>query len=149
MDTGPAVIIIERTVVVDTPVERAYEYLADFETTVEWDPGTVSTRRVDGDGGPGTTYLNVSEFAGRKTELTYVVLRRDEGVLFQLRGENKTVVAIDTMTFSTQNERTSVGYRAEFTFKGVARLAEPLFRGRFAKLGDEAEAGLRNALQRL
>ncbi|MFI7065800.1 hypothetical protein ACIBL3_32710 [Kribbella sp. NPDC050124] len=33
--------------------------------------------------------------------------------------------------------------------KGVARLIEPLFRGRFAKLGDEAEAGLRNALVKL
>ncbi|MEV0285901.1 MULTISPECIES: SRPBCC family protein [unclassified Kribbella] len=142
-------IIVERTVVVDTPVERAYTYLADFETTEEWDPGTVSTQRVDGDGGPGTTYRNVSEFAGRKTELQYVVLRRDEGELLQLRGENKTVVAVDTMTFATQDGRTTVGYRAEFTFKGVARLVEPLFRGRFAKLGDEAEAGLRNALQRL
>ncbi len=145
-----SVITIERVVTVDKSVERVFAYLSDFETTTEWDPGTVSTVKVEGDGGPGTTYRNTSSFAGRETELEYVVQQREANQVFQLRGENKTVSALDTMTFrSTGDGGTEVTYRAEFEFKGVTRLIEPLFKSSFKKLGDEAEEGMRTALQKL
>ncbi len=144
------VISIERVVTVEPSVERVFAYLSDFETTVEWDPGTLSTVKVEGDGGAGTKYKNVSSFAGRETELEYVVQQREPGRIFQLRGENKTVTALDTMTFrSTDDGGTEVTYRAEFEFKGVTRLIEPLFKTQFKKLGDEAEVGMRTALQKL
>lgn len=144
------VITIERVVTVEKSVESVFAYLSDFETTTEWDPGTVSTVKVDGDGGPGTKYRNKSSFAGRETELEYVVQQREAGRVFQLRGENKTVSALDTMTFrATDNGGTEVTYRAEFEFKGVTRLIEPLFKPQFKKLGDEAETGMRTALEKL
>jgi uncharacterized protein YndB with AHSA1/START domain len=145
-----SVITIERVVTVDKSVESVFGYLSDFETTTEWDPGTITTVKVQGDGGPGTTYRNTSSFAGREAELEYVVQEREPGRVFQLRGENKTVSALDTMTFrSTEDGGTEVTYRAEFEFKGVTRLIEPLFKSQFKKLGDEAEEGMRTALQKL
>ena len=45
----------------------------NFTTTTDWDPGTVTTVRLHGNGGVGTTYLNTSTFLGRTTQLTYVV----------------------------------------------------------------------------
>ena len=144
------VITIERVVTVQQAVGKVFAYLSDFETTTEWDPGTVSTVRVAGDGGPGTTYRNTSSFAGRETELEYVVQQREANQVFQLRGENKTVSALDTMTFrGTDDGGTEVTYRAEFEFKGVTRLIEPLFKSQFKKLGDEAEEGMRTALEKL
>lgn len=142
-------ITIERVVTVSKPVEVVFGYLSDFENTVEWDPGTVSTVKVDGDGGVGTKYKNTSSFAGRETELEYVVQQLEPGRIFQLRGENKTVTALDTMTFAETGDGTQVTYRAEFEFKGVTRLIESLFRGQFKKLGDEAETGLATALEKL
>ncbi|MEV8377614.1 SRPBCC family protein [Kribbella sp. NPDC056861] len=143
-------ITIERVVTVAKPVERVFGYLSDFETTTEWDSGTVRTVKIEGDGGPGTRYQNTSSFAGRETELEYVVQQLEPDRLFQLRGENKTVTALDTMTFrSTETGGTEVTYRAEFEFKGVTRLIEPLFKGQFKKLGDEAEVGMREALEKL
>ncbi|WBQ05619.1 SRPBCC family protein [Kribbella sp. CA-293567] len=143
-------ITIERVVTVEKPVDRVFAYLSDFETTTEWDSGTVSTVKVEGDGGPGTRYQNTSSFAGRETELEYVVQKLEPGRLFQLRGANKTVTALDTMTFrATGSGGTEVTYRAEFEFKGVTRLIEPLFKGQFKKLGDEAEVGMREALEKL
>ena len=62
---------VERTFTVPRPVDAVFDYLSDFTSTNEWDPGTVETRRTSGDGGVGTTYDNVSEFMGRRTELTY------------------------------------------------------------------------------
>jgi uncharacterized protein YndB with AHSA1/START domain len=143
------VITIERVVTVEKSVESVFAYLSDFETTTEWDPGTLSTVKVEGDGGPGTKYRNKSSFAGRETELEYVVQQREAGRVFQLRGENKTVSALDTMTFRATDSGTEVTYRAEFEFKGVTRLIEPLFKTQFKKLGDEAEEGMRAALEKL
>ncbi|WP_350274324.1 SRPBCC family protein [Kribbella sp. HUAS MG21] len=142
-------IVIEREVTVAADIERVFGYLADFRTTEEWDPGTVRTTLVAGDGGPGTTYHNTSRFNGRETELTYVVEERSHPDRIVLRGENRTVVARDTMTFHAEPHGTRVSYRAEFRLKGLARLAEPFLRGSFDRLGEEAEQGLRNALSKL
>lgn len=138
---------IVRTVEVDRPVSAVFAFLSDFTTTTQWDPGTVSTVRTAGDGGVGTTYRNVSSFLGRETELTYVVteLRPDE--LFALRGENRTLVARDTMDFAaTPQGGTRVRYTADFSFKGLSRLVAPLLAPAFKRLGDHAEEGLRSTL---
>ncbi|MEU4195638.1 SRPBCC family protein [Kribbella sp. NPDC026611] len=139
-------ITIEREVTVAATPDRVFDYLADFETTMEWDPGTITTTRLTGDGGVGTTYRNLSRFAGRETELRYTVEQHDRPHRIVLRGENRTVLARDTMTFTAHAHLTHVTYRAEFTFKGLARLAEPFLRKPFDKLGNDAEEGLRNAL---
>jgi hypothetical protein len=140
---------VQQTVVVHKPLEAVFGYLSDFTTTTEWDPGTVLTVNQQGDGGVGTTYLNTSKFLGRETRLTYVVHDFVPGRRVQLYGENKTVIAVDTMTFRTVGSATEVTYTAEFTFKGPSRLLAPLLRNAFDRLGTEAEIGMREALNRL
>jgi uncharacterized protein YndB with AHSA1/START domain len=138
---------IVRTLTVSRSPEAVFAYLSDFTTTEEWDPGTVRTTRESGDGGVGTRYHNVSEFLGRQTELTYVVEEHEAPMRLKLRGENKTVVAHDTMTLEpTASGGTELTYRAEFAFRGAARLIAPLASPAFKRLGDEAEEGLRQAL---
>jgi uncharacterized protein YndB with AHSA1/START domain len=140
---------LQKTVVTDRPAGRVFDYLSDFTTTVDWDPGTVTTVRRSGDGGIGTTYLNTSRFLGRSTELTYVVQELVPGERIRLRGENKSIVSVDTMTFRAAGAGTEVTYTADFTFKGAARYLAPLFRPALARLGNQAEDGLRRALSRL
>ena len=111
---------------------------------------TVSTVRVSGDGGVGTEYRTVSRFRDRTTELGYVVTRLVPGRQIVLRGENRTVVAEDTIRVTALDGGGSeVTYRAAFTLKGLARLAAPLLAPAFRRLGDDAEAGLRRALASL
>jgi len=138
---------ITRTLQVPRPPEEVFAYLQDFTTTEEWDPGTVRTTRLEGEGGVGTRYRNVSRFLGRETELEYVVEQADSPGRLRLRGENKTVISEDTMTLTPTSAGTELTYRAEFTFKGVARLVAPLLAPAFKRLGDEAEKGLREALR--
>jgi len=138
---------IVRTVRVDRQMPEVFDYLSDFTTTNEWDPGTVRTSRQSGDGGVGTRYQNVSKFMGRKTDLAYVVTEHEPPTRFALRGENKTVVAHDTMSLTpTTGGGTQITYRATFTFKGLARLVAPLTAPAFRRLGDKAADGLRAAL---
>ncbi len=139
------------TIDVPTSADPAavFAYLADFTTTTEWDPGTVETTLSSGDGGVGTTYRNRSRFAGRTSELTYTVVERDDPRMIRLRGENASVTAIDTISIAPARDGSVVTYRAEFTFRGLARLASPFFGRAFATLRDEAEHGLREALAKL
>jgi carbon monoxide dehydrogenase subunit G len=140
---------LQKAVIVDRPLDAVFDYLSDFTTTTEWDPGTVITVKHHGGGGVGTTYLNTSTFLGRKTQLTYVVREFIPGKHIQLRGENKTVIAIDTMTFRIVDAGTEVTYAAEFTLQGPSRLLAPLLRPAFERLGEKAQAGLGKALNQL
>lgn len=140
---------ISKTVTVAKPLDVVFDYLCDFTTTTEWDPGTVRTVREAGDGGIGTRYRNTSRFLGRETELTYVVQALVPHERVELRGENATVVAHDTITVRAVGNATEVGYLAEFTFKGLARLAAPLLAPALRRFGDRAEAGMRDALTAL
>lgn len=140
---------LRRIVTVEKPLNQVFAYLSDFTTTTEWDPGTVETVRTSGDGGFGTEYLNTSTFAGRQTQLTYVVQDLVPNRHIALRGENKTVIAHDTMTFRPAGIGTEVTYTADFTFKGLARFLAPLLKPAFVRLGNEAETGMAKALARL
>ncbi len=140
---------IQRTVTVAKPLPAVFDYLSDFTSTNEWDPGTEETTRVSGDGGVGTEYRNVSTFAGRRTELSYVVTAREPNSRFALVGRNDTVTAEDTMVFSERGGETTVEYTADFEFQGVAKYLVWALKPAFTKLGNDAERGMRDALQNL
>ena len=70
------------------------------------------------------------------------------GERIRLRGENKTVIAVDTMTFRSVDAGT-LTYTAEFTFKGPSRLLAPLLRPAFERFGQQAQTGMRTALNQL
>lgn len=140
---------LQRSVETTASPAKVFAYLSDFTNTEQWDPGTVTTTRVSGDGGVGTTYANTSKFAGRETELTYVVKEHVPDSRFVLRGTNKTVTATDTMEIAPAGTGSKVTYTADFEFQGLAKLVVPFMGGAFKKLGDEAEEGLRTALAKL
>ena len=140
---------LQKIVIVGKPLDVVFDYLSDFTTTTEWDPGTVATVNRHGDGGVGTAYLNTSTFLGRRTQLTYVVREFVPGKRIRLQGESKTVTAVDTMTFRGIEGGTEVTYTAEFTFKGPSRLLAPLLRPAFERLGKKAQTGMRKALNQL
>ena len=143
---------ITRTIEVPgTAPSVVYAYLSDFTTSEEWDPGTVTTTLVEGDGGIGSRYHNRSVFRGRETELTYVTVDLQPDRLVVMRGENSTVVARDTMSISPAADGAGsvLVYEADFTFKGLARLATPFLRGSLEGLGDDAEEALARVLPRL
>lgn len=137
---------LQRSVVTPASPAAVFAYLSDFTNTEEWDPGTVTTTRVSGDGGVGTTYANTSKFMGRETELTYEVVTHEPDRLVALRGENKSVIALDTMEIVPEGSGSRVTYTADFQFKGLGKLVAPLLAPALKKLGDEAEQGLREHL---
>jgi carbon monoxide dehydrogenase subunit G len=135
---------------VETPRDQqdVFAYLSDFSTTQQWDPGVAEAQRLDD--GPiavGSGFRVVAELMGRRTPLTYVVTALDAPHSITLRGENATVVSLDTIAFEQAADGgTRVSYDAELTLKGPLGLGDPLLRLVFSRIGDRAVAGLREAL---
>lgn len=142
-------ITMQRELTTDAPPGAVFAYLADFTTTEQWDPGTVRTVRVSGDGGVGTRYANTSRFAGRTSDLTYVVTGLVPGRSIELRGHNDAVLAHDTIEVSDHPRGCLVTYRVRFAFRGWLRWIEPLLRPAVANLLDKGAHGLRRELARL
>ncbi len=123
-----------------------FAYFSDFTTTNEWDPNTVNTSKISGDGGVGTKYSNTSSFNGKESSLVYEVIEYQPNKLIRLRGENKSLTAIDTMKIDEVNGERQFTYEARFQFKGIAKVAAPFLKKAFAKLAADAEIGLRKVL---
>lgn len=141
---------MQRELTTEASPDAVFAYLADFTTTERWDPGTVRTVRIAGDGGVGTRYANTSRFAGRTSELVYEVVALQPGRSIELRGENASLIAHDTITVATHpSGRCLVTYRVRFAFQGWLRWAEPLLRRAVAHLLDKGEQGLRRELAQI
>ncbi|OBI05303.1 polyketide cyclase [Mycolicibacter heraklionensis] len=142
-------ITMQREVSSDVAPDVAFAYLADFTTTELWDPGTITTVRVWGDGGVGTRYRNTSRFAGRVSTVDYVVTARRPGRSIDLRGENASVILRDTITVAARQTGCVITYRVTFAFQGWLRWIEPLLRPAVTRLVDDGVRGLRGELRRL
>lgn len=142
------------TVEVDGDAAAMYEYLADFRTVAEWDPGVAEAALVAGVAGTaGAEYHVVSKFLGRSLPLTYRLKRAAppsaaaDG-LIELVAETDDFTSWDVITI-TNEARPVVVYDATLTLKGVRRVFEPGLRVMFQIIGHRAEAGLRESLNQL
>ena len=116
---------VEETVTTSAGIDEVWAFLSDFTTTEQWDPPTVSTVRVSGDGGVGTRYQNTSRVLGHDTDIVYTVVEHEAPRLLRLRGESDSFTAEDTILLSPDGEGTVVSYTADFSFTGAAKLASP------------------------
>ena len=115
-----------RSFTTTTPPDAVYAYLADFANATQWDPGTVECARIDGDGGVGTRYRNVSSFLGRTTELEYVAMELNAPSFVHFEGRNEQFTGHDRIRIEAAGAGSRVTYDADFAFKGAARFAAPL-----------------------
>lgn len=127
------------------------DYLKDFSNAEEWDPGTESCTRTDS--GPitvGSTWHNTSKIAGVSTELVYTLeqLTHDTIVLV---GRNDSATSTDTITVVPHPEGSGsrVTYEAHIEMKGAAKLADPVMKLVFEKIGSDTEDDMTTVLNRL
>ena len=140
---------MSRTFTVKPTPEVVVDYLADFTHAEEWDPGTVSCTRLDS--GPirvGSRFHNESEIAGVSTELVYELVTLDADKVV-LRGENDSATSTDTITVTPKDGGSEITYEAVIEAKGIGKLAEPLMKLVFERIGSETETKMTEVLNRL
>ena len=139
---------VSRTFDVSVPPDVVVPYLADFANAEQWDPGTVSCVPND-EGAPriGSSWHNTSKIAGVTTELTFTLEdRRDDLVV--LVGRNKTATSTETIEVKPNGGGSTVTYTNELEFNGAAKLASPLSKIVFEKLGNDTEKQLSESLEK-
>lgn len=127
----------------------AFDYMADFANSAEWDPGVLRAERIgSGPIGLGTRFALVTSFLGREVPLEYAITAYEPNVLVELTSENPTFSSIDTVTVAPLPEGTALTYDAVIRTRGALRLAEPLLALAFARVGGRARDGLVRELNR-
>ncbi|SNT41943.1 SRPBCC family protein [Rhodococcoides kyotonense] len=141
---------VRRTFVVRKPIDVVVSYLRDFEHAEKWDPGTQKcVKSTPGDIGVGTEWHNESKLFGIGTELTYrMVEDSPHRVVFE--GTNKTAKSVDDLSFTASgSDSTEITYVADITFNGVAKLADPLAKLAFERVGNEVVPTMTEVLEGL
>lgn len=136
------------TVATTRPAADVFDYLADFSSVAEWDPGVKEAYPVNSGGvRRGARFKVVARFLGRDVPLTYRTVELDRPHRVVLRAEADTVVSNDTISVKALPEGgTQVTYDAELQLKGPARIAELPMRLLFKRIGDRARDGLERVL---
>jgi carbon monoxide dehydrogenase subunit G len=109
------------------PPAEVFDYVSDFSTNAEWDPGTISAERAgEGPIGLGAEFRLVVSFLGRTSRLRYRIVEYDRPDVVTFRGENAAVVSLDRITVEPWNGGSRLTYNATLTPKRATRLAGPL-----------------------
>ena len=140
---------ITRTFTVEPAPSVVLDYLKDFSHAEEWDPGTETCERIDG--GPvavGSRWHNTSKIAGVSTELEYTLEElTDSKVVFA--GKNETATTTDTITVVPSGSGSEITYEAVIEMSGAAKLATPVVKLVFEKIGSDTEDDMVTVLNRL
>lgn len=122
----------------------AFDYLAGFDHTAEWDPGVAAAHRVDPGSplGRGSRFEVEVAFFGRRIPMTYEITAYEPPHRVVLRGTGGGVIAIDTITCAPIPGGTRVTWEARLELEGIARFADPLLHLAFQWVGARAVQGL-------
>jgi carbon monoxide dehydrogenase subunit G len=128
--------------------EEAFDYLAEFSSAAEWDPGVESARTLSPEPlAVGAEFELQVSVLGRTTEMRYETTRLDRPRVVVLRSETGTLVSEDTLTFDpAPGGGTAVTYEADLTMKGPLGLLDPLLKLGFNRIADKARDGLAERL---
>ena len=134
---------------IETPLApaAAFAFIADFANAMHWDPGTVTSERIDD--GPvelGARYRLGVRLGGRVAPMEYRIAAFEPPHRVVLVGEGSGVSAVDEIRFEPAGTGTSIDYTADIRLGGVLRLIEPFLGRAFAKLGRDALTGMQRAL---
>jgi hypothetical protein len=98
---------------------------------------------VEGEAGTESAVVDVSVSG---TMLRYHTTSFDPSTSVVVRAESSTMISIDRIDVDDQGDTRVVTYDADLQLKSVLKVADPLLRLAFRRIGDRAAAGLRRVL---
>lgn len=130
----------------DRAPHDVFTYLADLRNFAEWDPGVRRVVQVAGEGGGVGTVFDVTVAGPRDTTLRYHTRAYDEPAHLVVEAVSPFLRSLDTITVVPDGDGSLVTYDAVLDLRGPLRLADPLLKLAFGRIGDRAAAGLRRVL---
>jgi uncharacterized protein YndB with AHSA1/START domain len=140
------------TVTSDRPADEVFAYLADFRSVAEWDPSITASVHINGDDPikVGAIFQVTTNTTLNDVVLSYETIELNRPHKIVLRGENDSMISIDTITIQGRPDGgAEVTYDAEIGLKGVRKLADPVMQLGLNRLGAKARQGLEEKLNRV
>jgi carbon monoxide dehydrogenase subunit G len=129
------------------PPDEAFAFVADFANAAEWDPGVATSSRLDaGQLRVGSRFRLGVRMSGRVVPMEYRITVLEPGRRVVLAGSGSGVVAVDDITFATDDAGTRIDYVADIRLTGLLRLATPVAGRAFARIARDARDGMTRAL---
>jgi dehydrogenase/reductase SDR family member 12 len=138
---------LHEEIVTALATDVAFPFVADFSNSSRWDPGVVSSRRIDdGPLGLGARYGLEVRLGGRVAPMEYAITTFAPNRRVVLTGHGSGVTAVDEIRFEPSGSGTHIDYTADIRLGGLLRLATPFLGGAFAKVAKDALGGMRTTL---
>jgi hypothetical protein len=132
------------------PPEAAFDHVADFTTTAEWDPGITAAERIDaGVFGLGSRFRVKLALGAARVPLVYEITTYERPYRVVLTTRSLVHVGEDDVTFEATDDGTLVTWNALFALRGPGRLLDPALGVGFRRAAREAVAGLEVSLRSL
>ena len=127
----------------------AFAYMADFANARVWDPSVSEAKRVgDAPVGQGSQFELIARFAGRDVPLRYEIVVFESPQQVVLEAKRPGFVSRDTISVEASGDGSVIRYDAILAFSGIGRLFDPVMQLIFRRVGANATAGMRAALNR-
>ncbi|MDW3218988.1 MAG: SRPBCC family protein [Acidimicrobiales bacterium] len=125
--------------------EEAFAYMADLRNFEEWDPGVSSAELVAGEAPGMHAEYDVKVAA---TTLRYKTLEFEPSTRVVIEATSSLLRSYDVIEVTPADEGGGaiVHYDATLELNGILRLADPLLRLAFDRIGDRAADGMRRVL---
>ena len=108
-------------------LEEAFDYLADFSRTAEWDPGVVEARRLTpGEVRLGSAFEVTVSFLGQRIPLQYRITEFERPSRLVLSGGNSSLRSVDEITFVSRPGGTRVTLTYIVVGQGLEDWAGPV-----------------------
>lgn len=132
------------------PLDRAFDFVADFATAQQWDPGVATSERSNaGPVGIGARYRLGVRMRGGISVMDYEITAFEPLRRVVLTGTGSGVKAVDDIRFQATETGTRIDYIADIRLTGILRLAAPFAGGAFSKIARDARDGMQRTLDRL
>lgn len=138
---------VEKSGVVDRPIEEVFAYIGDQQNAPRWQAGLVEVKRLtDGPPGLGTRHAIVRNFMGRRMEASNEYVAFEPGKLIAFKSTSGPVAFEASYLFESVAGGTKVTSRIEMDAKGLLSLAEPLIARGLRREMDAAMVTLKGLL---
>lgn len=138
---------LKESILVERSLNYVFEYTSDFSHIQAWDPGVVSSVRVDQKKiGVGSQYDLVLKFGPFRPKMKYEIIEYVPFSRIVLKGVGESFTAMDTIVFTKTAIGTQIDYQADIRFHRFGNLIEKLLFPVMKKTGEKAMAGLEQKL---
>jgi len=131
---------IERSVVIDRPIDEVFEFVHDTSKDALWQSTLVESHQLtDGEMGVGTKVREVRQFLGRRIEMDWEVTDYEPSTRSSIKTLSGPIPLTGSYLLEPVDGATKLTATGELDAHGVFKLAEPVF----ARItGRELEANL-------